>query len=142
MNYISVNQHLLKLAILVGTLGLVLTAFLIIVYYAHLGNLPDVSIEAIRYAASTLSAAIAFFVLSLGMGLIALASYRERKSSRLMLVSTVTAIIGYVFPCERLWRLSYTRSLNETIIIATVHVALLISSAFLLKTWYKRTHKC
>ena len=131
------NGHSFKLAILIGALGLVLTTFLIVVYYVHLCTLPDVSIEAIRYEASTLSAAMAFLVLSLNTGLIALVIHGERKCSWLMLVSTVTAIIAYVFPCKRLWKLGYTSALSGTISLATIHIALLISSFLLLKVQHK-----
>jgi len=130
------KKHLFKWAMLLGLSGLVVTVFMMIVYYMHIPALSYTSIEEIRYAASALSAAIAFFAFSLGTGLIALASYSERKSYRLMLVTTLTIIIGYFFPSERLWRLGYTFSLIETLIIAVVHIALLISSTFFLRMHY------
>jgi hypothetical protein len=127
------NVHVLKLAIFFGTLGLAFTVFLAVVYYMHLFSLQGVSIEAIRYDALIYSTVIAFFTLSLSLGATALAVYKERKSFWLMLFSTITVGIGYIFPCERLWKLSYTSALSETIIIAIFHVGLLISSTILLK---------
>jgi hypothetical protein len=127
------NTRLLKLAIFFGTSGLALTVFLAVVYYMHLFSLQGASIEAIRYDALIYSKVVAFFTLSLSLGVTALAVYKERKSFWLMLFSTVTVVIGYIFPCERLWKLGYTSALIETIIIAIFHVGLLVSSTILLK---------
>lgn len=127
------NSRLLQLAIFFGIFGLALTVFLATVYYMHLFSLQGVSIEAIRYDALIYSTVVAFFTLSFGFGAAALVVYKERKSFWLMLVSTVTVVIGYIFPCERLWKLSYTNALSETIIIAIFHLWLLVSSTILLK---------
>jgi hypothetical protein len=127
------ETRFLKLGLLLGSVGVAITFLMVIMYYLHMPALSYASIEAIRYAASALSAAIAFFSFSFGMGLAALVSYSKMKSSRLMFFSVITAILGYFFPCERLWRLGYAVSLIETLIIAMVHVLILISSCFLLK---------
>jgi uncharacterized membrane protein len=122
-----------KLALLFGSLGLVLTIFLIIVYYMHLYFLSNSSIEVIYYTTSTYLAAITFFSLSLGIGIASMVTRSRRKSSYLMLVSAVIAFAGYVFPCKRLWTLGYLSALSETISIGIIHMTLLISSSFLLK---------
>lgn len=127
------NARVLKLAIFFGTFGLALTVFLAAVYYMHLFYLQGFSMEAIRYDALIYSTVVALFTLSLGLGATALALYKERASFWLMLVSTVTVVFGYIFPCERLWKLGYTNALSETIIIAAFHVGLLASSTILLK---------
>ena len=131
----------LKLALVTGILGIALTLFMTIIYYMHLEVLPEDSIEVIRYTASVYSRAVVFFILSLGIGLTSLAFLKERKAYRLMLVSTFSAAIGYIFPIERLWRLGYANSLNETIIIAAIHITLLVSSTFLLKRQFDRYGK-
>ncbi len=132
------NSRRFKLAIFFGAFGLGLTAFLAVVYYMHLFFLQGVSIEAIRYDALIYSTVVAFFTLSLGWGAAALVVYKEKTSFWIMLVSTVTVVIGYIFPCERLWKLGYTNALSETIIIAIFHVGLLVLSTILLKRGEKQ----
>jgi len=127
------NLSRLTLAQIFGFLGSMLTVFMILVYYMHLYALPDVSIEAVRFIASTHSAAVGFFAFSLGGGIASLVGRKERKASWVMLVSTVTAGLGYFFPSIRLWILGYLVSLIETLTIAIVHLTLLVSSFRLLK---------
>jgi len=122
-----------KLAFLLRIAGYTLTAFMIIIYHIHSYILPDVSIEAIRYEASTLSAAIALLAFSLGEGIASLCFLSDRKSSLLVLISAVTIILGYVFPCSRLWVLGYMSALTITVIIGVIQVVLIISSLILLK---------
>ncbi|MDH7476808.1 MAG: hypothetical protein QHH17_00285 [Candidatus Bathyarchaeota archaeon] len=129
---------LYKLAFLTGAIGLGFSALLIYIYYAHIFTLPDIPIEAARYMASTHSIAMTFFTLSFSLGLIALLNYKDVLSFKLMLASTATALLGYLPPSERLWRLGYTNSLKETIAIAIIHVALLTTSATLLNKALKR----
>ena len=129
---------LYKLAFLTGAIGLGFSVFLAYIYYAHIFYLPATSIEAARYIASTHSVAMTFFTLSFSLGLIALLNYKDGLSFKLMLASTATALLGYLPPSERLWRLGYTNSLNETIAIAIIHVALLTTSATLLNKALKR----
>lgn len=129
---LTAQPHLRKLAIFTGAMGLGFSAFLTYIYYAHIFALPDISIEAARYLASTHSVAAAFFTLSFSLGLIALLNYKHNISFKLMLASTVTALVGYLPPSERLWRLGYTDSLNETMMVAMIHIALLTTSAALL----------
>jgi len=124
---------LYKLAFLTGAIGLGFSVFLACIYYAHIFALPEISIEAARYMVSTHSIAVASFTLSFSLGLIALLNYKDSLSFKLMLASAATALVGYIPPSERLWRLGYTNSLNETIAIAIVHIALLTTSATLLK---------
>lgn len=121
------------LALFFGALGLTLTIFAMIVYYLHLCALPDVSIEAIGFIASTHSAAVAFFAFSLGSGSASLIIRGEKKASWLMLISLVATILGYAFPGVRLWFLGYLAALSESIILAAVHVTLLVFSFFLLR---------
>jgi hypothetical protein len=121
-----------KLAYLTGSIGLGFSIFLIFIYYMHLYYLTVTSIEAARYMASTHSVAMTLFTLSLCSGLIALLKNKDSLSFKLMLISAATALVGYLPPSERLWRLGYTNSLKETITIAVVHVALLSISASLL----------
>lgn len=121
------------LALFFGALGLTLTIFVIIVYYLHLCALPNVSIEAIGFIASTHSAAVAFFAFSLGSGSASLVIRGEKKSSWLMLISAVATLLGYAFPIVRLWVLGYLAALGETVILTAVHVTLLIFSFFLLR---------
>ncbi|MEM1589366.1 MAG: hypothetical protein QW175_02985 [Candidatus Bathyarchaeia archaeon] len=85
------------------------------------------------YIASTHSIATTFFTLSFSLGLIALLNYKHDLSSNLMLVSTLTAFVGYIPPSVRLWKLGYTGSLYETIVIAVVHIALLATSTTVFK---------
>ncbi len=131
-------SHLHKLAFLTGAIGLGFSAFSTYIYYAHIFVLPDVSIEAIRYMASTHSIAMTFLTLSFSLGLIAILNYRYSLSFKLMLASAATALVGYIPPSERLWRLGYTSSLNETIAIAIFHIALLATSAILLNKAVKK----
>jgi hypothetical protein len=121
-----------KLAFLTGAIGLGFSAFSACIYYTHILYLPATSIEAARYMASTHSVALTLFALSLCSGLIALLKYKCSLSFKLMLFSTVTAFVGYLPPSERLLRLGYSSSLNETIAIAIIHTALLATSATLL----------
>ncbi|MEM2093283.1 MAG: hypothetical protein QXE16_03250 [Candidatus Bathyarchaeia archaeon] len=123
----------LKPALLAGSLAAALTLFMITLYYLHLVDLVETPIERMRYTATIYASAIAFFTLSLSMNLVALLTHRESKSSRLMAVSAIAALIGYIFPCERLLRFSYTGALYETVMIAVVHILLLTLSAMLLK---------
>lgn len=125
-------RRIYKLASVTGAGGLGVSAFLTYVYYAHIFALPDIPIEAVRYMALTHSIAAAHFTLSFALGLIALINYSSSLSFKLMLASAATALAGYIPPCERLWRLGYTNSLNETVAIATIHIALIIASAALL----------
>jgi hypothetical protein len=126
----TASLSLYKLALLIGVVGLGFSVFSAYIYYMHILCLPETSIEAVRYMASTHSAAVALFVLSISLGLIAL--LKGGLSFRLMLASTATAIAGYMPPIERLWRLGYARSLSETMAMAVVHTALLATSAALL----------
>lgn len=127
------NARLLKLAVFFGAFGITLTILLTVVYYVHLFFLQGASIEAIRYDALIYSTVVALFTLSLGLGTTALVLYKERASFWLMLFSTVTLVLGYIFPCERLWKLNYINALSETVIIAIFHLGLLVSSTILLK---------
>ena len=129
---------LYKLAFLTGAIGLGFSVLLAHIYYAHILYLPATSIEAARYMASTHSVAMTFFTLSFSLGLIALLNYKYGLAFKLMLASAATALVGYLPPSERLWRLGYTNSLNETIAIAVVHVALLTVSATLLNKAVKK----
>jgi hypothetical protein len=130
---------LYKLAFLTGAVGLGFSVFLACIYYAHILYLPATSIEAARYMVSTHSIAVASFTLSFSLGLIALLNYKDSLSFKLMLASAATALVGYIPPSERLWRLGYTNSLNETIAIAVVHIALLTTSATLFKKAVKKS---
>lgn len=134
-------SRLYKLAFLIGAVGLGFSALLTYIYYAHILALPEISIEAARYMASTHSIAMTFFTLSFSLGLIALLNYKDILSFKLMLASAATALVGYLPPSERLWRLGYTNSLNETIAIAIIHIALLTTSATFLKKAVKEMKK-
>lgn len=127
-----------KLAFLTGAIGLMFSAFSTYIYYAHILALPDIPIEAVRYMASTHSIAVTFLTLSFSLGLIAILNYRYSLSFKLMLASAATALVGYLPPSERLWRLGYTGTLNETIAMAIFHIALLTTSATLLKKSVKK----
>ncbi|MGB9854228.1 MAG: hypothetical protein ACPLRY_05425 [Candidatus Bathyarchaeales archaeon] len=129
-------QHSYKLALVTGAISLGFSAFMAYVYYAHILILPETPIGAARYMASTHAIATTFFTLSFTLGLIALINYKSSLSFKLMLTSAATAIVGYIPPSERLWRLGYINSLNETGAIAVIHIALTITSAYLL---YKKT---
>jgi hypothetical protein len=128
----TASLSLYKLALLIGVVGLGFSVFSAYIYYVHILCLPETSIEAVRYMASTHSAAVTLFALSISLGLIALLKGGCKLSFRLMLASTATAIVGYMPPIERLWRLGYARSLSETMAIAVVHTVLLATSAALL----------
>lgn len=135
----KVVRRLYTLASIAGVGGLGFSAFLAYVYFAHIFALPDIPIEAVRYMASTHSIAATFFTLSFTLGLIALISYKSSLSFKLMLASAATALVGYVPPSERLLRLGYINSLNETVAIAVVHIALIITSAALYRHVKMRT---
>ncbi len=122
-----------KLAVIIEFFGVALTVFIMALYYVHLIELSEFPIERMRYTAIIYSAATAFFTLSLSMGLTALAVRREKKAFWFILVSAVAAALGYIFPCHRLWIFGYAAALNETILIAIIHVGLLAFAAFLLK---------
>jgi len=113
------------------SLSAVLTLFMIALYYIHLVNLEETPLEKMRYTATVYTSAIAFFTLSLSMNLVALAAYKEPKFSLLMWISTITAFIAYIFPCERLIRFNYVEALYQTVLIAVIHIVLLGLSAIL-----------
>lgn len=129
----------LKLAFLSGIIGLGFSAFSASIYYLHILYLSVTSVEATRYMASTHSIAVTLFVLSLSLDLIALLNHKSSLSFKLMLASTICALMGYLPPAERLWKLGYINSLNETILIAIFHISTLAtSSLFLNKTLKKK----
>jgi hypothetical protein len=129
----------LKLAFLSGIIGLGFSAFSASIYYLHILYLSVTSVEATRYMASTHSIAVTLFVLSLSLDLLALLNHKSSLSFKLMLASTICALMGYLPPAERLWKLGYINSLNETILIAIFHISTLAtSSLFLNKTLKKK----
>ena len=127
----------LKLAITLGTISLIFSAFSASIYYLHILYLSVTSVEATRYMASTHSIAVTLFVLSLCLGLLALLNHKSSISFKLMLASTVNAFFGYLSPAERLWKLGYINSLNITILIATFHILTLSASSFFLNKTLK-----
>jgi hypothetical protein len=122
----------LKLAFLSGIIGLGFSAFSASIYFLHILYLSVTSVEATRYMASTHSIAVTLFVLSLSLDLLALLNHKSSLSLKLMLASTVCALMGYLPPAERLWKLGYINSLDETILIAAIHVLTLTTSSLFL----------
>ncbi len=125
-------RHLYKLALVTGAISLGFSAFMAYVYYAHILILPETPIGVARYMASTHAIATTFLTLSFALGLIALINCKSNLSFKLMLASAATAIIEYIPPSERLWRLGCINSLNETGAIAVIHIVLTVTSAYLL----------
>ena len=123
----------LKLAFLFGIIGLGFSTFSASIYYLHILYLSVTSIEATRYMASTHSIAVTLLVLSLSLDLLALLNHKSSLSFKLMLASTICALMGYLPPAERLWKLGYINSLNETILIAIFHISTLATSSLFLK---------
>lgn len=131
----------LKLAFLLGAIGLGFSIFSASIYYLHILYLSITTVEAARYMASTHSIAVTLFVLSLSLGLLALINHKGSLSFKLMLASTITALMGYFPPAERLWKLGYINSLNETIFIAILHISTLATSSFFLNKSLKEKKK-
>lgn len=132
------KRQLNFLVIVTGLLGLSASAFMALVYYSHLLNLPADSIGAIQYEVSAHSTAAILLSVSLALGLSALAFRNERKSCSFMLFSAFMALLGYLSPCERLFRLGYIDALISTLILAFFNVFLLLSSAMILHKIHKK----